>query len=147
MKAVERKLPLGFRDLDLSENQEDLESTNIVRKKWKLHYVPPKTHDMRKQICDTDEINLSALCRGIDIYPPEDRAKLKCYLVKHGLGGDRYINELFGRDPYFTIRPIKVEIAHPEPHPITIIHDVISDKESDFLIKQAMPRIHRAPGK
>ena len=37
-----------------------------------------------------------------------------------------------------------MEIAHPEPHPVIIFHDVISTSESDGLIDQALPKINRA---
>lgn len=150
IKAVERKLPMGFRELKKEEqrqaqetNHEEHASASVVPRKYRLHYVPPKSNDMRQQICETDEINLAALCRGLDILPPKDRAKLKCYYIRKGLG-DHKLNEIFGEDLYFTIRPIKMEIAHPEPHPILIFHDVISDAESDGLINQALPRINRA---
>ena len=39
---------------------------------------------------------------------------------------------------YFLIRPLKVEVASPEPHSILVIHNMISDEEADSLIEQVI---------
>ena len=39
---------------------------------------------------------------------------------------------------YFLIRPLKVEVASPEPHSILVIHNMISDGEADSLIEQVI---------
>ena len=49
-----------------------------------------------------------------------------------------HINEIFGGDLYFLIRPLKVEVASPEPHSILVIHNMISDEEADSLIEQVI---------
>ena len=148
IKAVERKLPQGFRELESDfdkevEKDED-ENPSVVRTKFRLGYVPPKHPDISKQVTEYDQHNLQALCRGIDILPPEDRKKLMCFYAHQGFGGNRLINEIFGGDLYFVIRPLKVEVAYPEPHPLIVFHDVITASESEGLIRQALPKIHRA---
>ena len=47
------------------------------------------------QVTDYDRANLDALCRGIDILPPRDRAKLLCFYSAEG-------------NPYYYIGPLKV---------------------------------------
>ena len=81
-----------------------------------------------------DELNHKSLCQGENLV--HDRRNLTCFYSHRGLGGDRRANEIFGADTYFTIRPLKIEVLHPDPHPVILIHEVVSDEESNGLIDQ-----------
>ncbi len=43
-------------------------------------------------------------------------------------------------NPYFTLSPLKVEVAHGEPHRIIVIRNIITDKVSKGLVFQSAVR-------
>ena len=70
-----------------------------------------------------------ALCRGEDIIPNPDAHKLTCQY--------RHFT------PYFTIRPLKEEVAYLDPF-IAIYHDLLTNTEIAKIKELAHPRLQRS---
>lgn len=45
---------------------------------------------------------------------------------------------------YFKVGPVKMEIAHDEPHKVVIFHGIFHDKEMDVAIDKAVPKFEKA---
>ena len=70
----------------------DSEGESVSWRDYQLGQVPPRNQargDPTKQITPADQRNLQALCRGIDILPPQTRKKLTCFYLHRGMGGNR----------------------------------------------------------
>jgi len=56
------------------------------------------------------------------------------------------ISELFcyfssKNHPYLILQPLRVEVVHPSPHKMMVLHNVLTDKETDKLIQAAEPHM------
>ncbi|OXA50064.1 Prolyl 4-hydroxylase subunit alpha-2 [Folsomia candida] len=72
-----------------------------------------------------------ALCNGDDFLTPKERSKLYCWIETK-------------RHPYFTIRPLRMELIYKDPEMIQF-HDIIPDAWIKDFRKAAMPTLQRAP--
>ncbi|XP_078683360.1 prolyl 4-hydroxylase subunit alpha-3-like isoform X2 [Branchiostoma floridae x Branchiostoma belcheri] len=47
--------------------------------------------------------------------------------------------------PYFYLSPVKMEVLHDRSPLVTLYHDVITDKEADFMTDMALQKLARSP--
>ena len=80
------------------------------------------------RMTEEDRESYSALCRGEDLLEPAVKRELLCYFSTRS-------------DPYFTLHPLAVEVLHPRPHQVLLLHHVLSDSEVDQLARLASPAV------
>ena len=63
--------------------------------------------------------NYRALCRGEQLLPASSASRLMCrYTVPH---------------PWYTLHPVGAEQLHGEPHPVTLLHRVLTSQQCHTL--------------
>ena len=80
------------------------------------------------RMTEQERAGYSALCRGEDLLDPALRRDLLCYFSTRS-------------DPYYTLHPIAVELLHPHPHQVLLLHHVLSPTEVEELAKLASPAL------
>ena len=80
------------------------------------------------RMTEEDRRNYSALCRAEDLLEPAVRRKLLCYFSTRS-------------DPYYTLHPLAVEVLHPRPHQVLLLHHVLSKSEVEQLAGLASPAV------
>jgi len=99
-------------------------SSTKAQTSWQMTYLENLDNITKK-----DKNDNVVLCREAKLMPEQEQKKLFCF------------NSAI--DPYFILHPIKVEVAHGQPHQILVFHDVVSKTETDELIKHASSKIKR----
>lgn len=93
-----------------------------------------KEHSTKFKMLEDDNEDYrkyQALCRGEKKRTPKEEAPLKCYLRTNN------------NHPLLYLSPIKVEVQNINPY-ISIIHNLMSEKEADTIRELAAPLLTRA---
>ena len=81
------------------------------------------------RMTEEDRAGYSALCRAEeDRLEPAVRRELRCHLSTRS-------------DPYFTLHPIAVEVLHPQPSQVLLLHHLLSHGELEELARLASPAV------
>ena len=107
----------------LASQEQEVTAGQQEEKKTEHHLI---ARDVR--MTEEDRTGYSALCRGEDLLEPAVRRELVCYFSTRS-------------DPYFTLHPIAVELLHPPPHQVLLLHHVLSHREVEELARLASPAV------
>ena len=106
----------------LARQEEELRASQ--EEKEKEHHLIAK--DVR--MTEEDRASYSALCRGEDLLEPAVRRELLCYFSTRS-------------DPYYILHPIALELLHPPPSQVLLLHHVLSHTEVEELARLASPAL------
>jgi len=107
---------------NLAKKKKFMKNKDKMENNIKLEKIDLKTGQEKYQYME--------LCKGRDLRPVNVTSQLYCKYSK-------------GNHHTFTIGPLKVEIVSLKPY-ITIIHNFITDSETNEIIKRASPQLRRS---